>query len=288
MKDCFGLKFGAEGWSHLADSAHTIAYENRFGPAVEAFRAFRPEYPRELFELILCQVPEERRKRAVDMGSGTGLSALPLCRWFQEVIAMEPDPQMVEDLLAQKASEPESKQAGQYARLTVLNSTAEECELEAASADLVTSGTAFHWMDGPRVLARVREWLRPGGVLAVYAYPVPKLAGAVDAVVRREFELHWGQYRHPRLDDENYTGRTFLAHSGLGDLREVKIPNVVYFSPEEAVGFSRSTSYGSAYIRTLADPEPYFQELLAAFREASCGAPIAADFELSVFMGRNL
>jgi hypothetical protein len=142
-------------------------------------------------------------------------------------------------------------------------------------------------MEGPRVLARVREWLRPGGVLAIYNFPFPRLAGAVLAVVRREFELHWGQYRHSRLDDKNYTGRTFFAHSGLSDLGELKIPNVVYFSPEEAVGFARSTSYGSAYIRSLADPEPYLRELLAAFRQAAENAPIAADFELSVFLGRN-
>ena len=272
----------------MAAPEDAIIYENRFGPAADAFRAFRPAYPPELFDLILREVPEERRERAVDLGAGTGLSTLPLCQWFREVVAIEPDSQMAAELRSQWASKAESKQPVPYARLTVLNSTAEECDLPAASADLVTSGTAFHWMDGPRVLARVREWLRPGGVLAVYAYPVPKLAGAVETVVRREFELHWGQFRHSRLDDDNYTGRTFFAYSGLSNLRELKIPNVVYFSPEEAVGFSRSTSYGSAYIRTLGDPEPYFHELLMAFREASGGAPIAADFELSVFLGSKL
>jgi SAM-dependent methyltransferase len=267
----------------LPDSADAIAYENRFGPAVDAFRAFRPGYPRDLFEVILREVPEHRRERAVDLGSGTGLSALPLCQWFREVVAIEPDPQMAAELESRGAS----KQGGENARLTVCNTMAEDCELPAASADLVTSGTAFHWMDGPRVLARVREWLRPGGVLAVYSYPVPRLADAVEAVVQREFELHWDQYRHPRLNDENYAGRTFFTHSGLSDLRALKISNVVHFSPEEAVGFSRSTSYGSAYIRTLTDPEPYLQELLAAFRKASGGAPIAADFGLSVFLGRR-
>jgi len=227
----------------LTDVADAIAYENRFGPAVDAFRAFRPGYPRELFDLILREVPEGRRERAVDMGSGTGLSALPLCQWFREVVAIEPDPQMAAELASRGASKGTLKEGGENARLTVCNTTAEECELPATSADLVTSGTAFHWMDGPRVLARVREWLRPGGVLAVYSYPVPKLAGSVEAVARREFELHWGQYRHPRLDDENYTGRTFFAHSGLSDLRALKIPKLVHFSRVEAVGFSRSTSF---------------------------------------------
>jgi SAM-dependent methyltransferase len=257
------------------DSSHSIGYENRFGPAVEAFRSFRPGYPSEVFEQILAEVPADQRHRAVDLGSGTGLSALPLCRWFREVMAVEPDPQMAADLVEKND------------RLVVRNLTAEEFDLPAGSVDLVTCGTAFHWMNGPLVLAKSREWLRPSGVLALYNYPVPKLSPAVQAVAEREFALHWGNFRHPRLDDPDYVGRTFLEHSGLLNLRIRKIPNVVYFSPEEAVGFCRSTSYGSAYMRTLADPEPYLRDLLREFQRASEGRPIAADFEITLCLGRK-
>lgn len=257
------------------DSSHSIDYENRFGPAVEAFRAFRPGYPNEVFEQILAAVLLDRRERAVDLGSGTGLSALPLCEWFREVIAVEPDPQMAADL------------AGKNERLAVRNLTAEQCDLPPESVDLVTSGTAFHWMNGPLVLARVREWLRPGGVLALYNYPVPKLSDMVQAVADREFALHWGKFRHPRLDDPHYVERTFLEYSGLQHPQIRKIPNVVYFSPEDAVGFCRSTSYGGAYLRTLADPEPYLHDLLRQFQLASEGKPIAADFEITLCLGRK-
>jgi SAM-dependent methyltransferase len=259
----------------LLSPSDPIEYENRFGPAVEAFRAFRPGYPTEVFAQILSAIPEERRERAVDLGAGTGLSAVPLCAWFREVIAVEPDPQMAAEL------------AGKHSHLKVRNEKAEDCALPAECADLATCGTAFHWMDGPRVLGKVRKWLRPGGVLAIYNYPVPKVAGLVQEVIDREFELHWDKFRHPRLNDESYVERTFLAHHGLSDVKSLKIPNVVNFTPEEAVGFCQSTSYGSAYMRTLADPRPYLQELLAAFRRASGGRPIAADFSISMFMARK-
>lgn len=272
----------------MPESEDAIVYENRFGPAVDAFRKFRPGYPPEVFELILREVSEDRRERAIDLGSGTGLSALPLSAWFREVIAVEPDAQMAGELRSKTEAPAGAKGRDRRSNLTVLNATAERCDLPAGIADLVTCGTSFHWMDGPRVLARVREWLRPGGLLALYSYPVPMLEGPVLEVVEREFALHWGQFRHSRLDDRDYTSRTFFAYSGLNDLRALKIPNMVYFSPEEAVGFAQSTSYGSAYIRTLADPAPYLQELLASFREASGGRPIAADFELSLFLGRKL
>lgn len=257
------------------DSFHSIEYENRFGAAVEAFRAFRPGYPKEVFEQVLAEVPANRRERAVDLGSGTGLSALPLCQWFREVIAVEPDLRMAADLV------------GKNERLIVRNLTAEKFDLPPESVDLVTCGTAFHWMNGPLVLAKIREWLRPGGVLAIYNYPVPKLSDAVQAVADREFALHWGKFRHPRLNDPHYVERTFLESSGLQHLQIRKIPNVVYFSPEDAVGFCRSTSYGSAYLRTLADPEPYLHDLLREFQQASQGRPIAADFEITLCLGRK-
>jgi SAM-dependent methyltransferase len=254
-------------------SGNAIQYENRFGPAVDAFQAFRPAYPPEVFLLIQAEVPEGRRERAIDVGSGTGLSALPLCELFQEVIAVEPDPQMAAAL------------PGRHARLSVRISTAEDCDLPAGCADLVSFGTSFHWMDGPRVLEHARNWLRKSGLLIIYSYPVPRLSGPIQAVVQREFDLHWNSFRHPRLNDQGYTERTFLEHSGMGCHRILKIPNVVYFSPEEAVGFARSTSYGSAYIRSLENPGPYLQELLESFREAARGESIAADFSLSVFLG---
>jgi len=58
--------------------------ETRFGDAVAAYAAYRPEYPAELWEKILAGIPPEHRQRAVDLGAGTGLSAVPLAQWFRD------------------------------------------------------------------------------------------------------------------------------------------------------------------------------------------------------------
>jgi SAM-dependent methyltransferase len=252
-----------------------MPFEPRFGPAASAYGAFRPEYPPALFERILEEVPARPRERAVDLGAGTGLSALPLCRWFGEVIAVEPDAQMAAQL------------AGRRANLVVEHSTAEECRLERDSADLVTSGTAFHWMDGARVLENVVAWLRPGGVLAIYSYPFPGMAEPFRGMVRREFEQHWERFRHERLREKDYARRAVAAAAGLGDVRVMAIPHVVEFSVSELIGFFSSTSYGNAYMRTLEDPGAYLKRLESDFRKASGDAMIPADFALELILARK-
>ena len=57
-----------------------MAFEPLFSDAAGAYHSFRPSYPDELFEHILEHVPPSHRSLVLDLG--TGLSAIPLCRWF--------------------------------------------------------------------------------------------------------------------------------------------------------------------------------------------------------------
>lgn len=252
-----------------------MQFESRFGQAHAAYSAFRPEYPPALFDRILEAVPPKNRRRAMDLGAGTGLSTLPLCRWFAEVVAVEPDPQMA------------AKLAGLHRNIVVRHTTAEECVQEPNSVDLVACGTAFYWMDGPRVLAHVLDWLRPQGVLAVYRYRFPRTPEAVRAVLRREFELHWDRFRHDRLRDEDFSRRTIAAAPGFGDIQVIWLRHSLQFQPSQLVGFCSSTSYASAYMKTLRDPDAYLKELESFFREAHRNDMIPVDFQLELILARK-
>lgn len=248
------------------NSSDSIQFEERFGVAVEAFAAYRPGYPAEVYERILSHLTGPR-ERAVDLGAGTGLGTMPLCAWFREVIAVEPDARMA------------AKLESRAENLCVLNSTGEDASFPESSVDLVTSATAFHWMDGPRVLANAKEWLRSGGVFAAWAYPIPRIAGRVGEVIQAEFRDHWNPFRHARLQDEDYMQRT-VRQGPLRVVEERTIPFVLHPHAKELAGFCASTSYGSAFMRTLADPQAYLASLLAALEEASSGEPIAVDCTL--------
>src|ERR1700722_8535176 len=77
-----------------------MSFESRFGQAADAYQTFRPDYPAEIFQRILAWIPADADARncAIDLGAGTGKASRELVKSFREVIAIEPDPLMVEKL----------------------------------------------------------------------------------------------------------------------------------------------------------------------------------------------
>src|SRR5579862_8835857 len=155
-----------------------MSFESRFGQAADAYQTFRPDYPEEIFRRILGWIPADKRNCAIDLGAGTGKASRELVKSFREVIAIEPDPLMVEKL---REAAPEA---------TIIQTTAEEYEGEQDSADLINFAQSLHWMDIPRVLEKSIGWLRNGGILAVYGFGLPEAVEPVREIVRLELREH--------------------------------------------------------------------------------------------------
>lgn len=233
-----------------------MPFESRFGQAAGAYSTFRPEYSPEIFEHILAAVPPGQRRVALDLGAGTGKATRALLEHFSEVIAVEPDALMVEKLRA-------------YAPGAAVHAVkAEEFEQAEASVDLVNIATALHWMDVQRVMELVTRCLRPGGILAVYGSDFPKTPDSIRAIIRDEFAEHWDHFRDERLRRKEFPHSILRAAPGLQLFEESTIPHVVPMTPREFAGFCRSTSYGSAYGRSLADEESYWRDLELRFRNS--------------------
>lgn len=252
-----------------------MSFQSKFGQTADEFDRFRPEYPPALLERILREVPAKRRNRAMDLGAGTGKFTRELLPHFQEVIAVEPDP-----LMATKIRE-------QFPRAIVCIATAEECIQELASVDLVTIANALHWMDAALVFANIHSWLRPGGILAVFDRPLPKVSPEIDALVMAEFRGPWKPHRDPRLKRARDWQSQVRAAPGFAVVEEAKLTYVRPMTPAEFVGFWRSTSYGSAYARTLVDPDSYWRALESRFRAASPDGMIPVDFSPTLILLRK-
>ena len=252
------------------------SFQPKFGQAADEFERFRPEYPAALFECILSEVPSDRRDCAMDLGAGTGKVTRELVPHFREVIAVEPDP-----LMAEKIRE-------QFPGVILRISTAEELSQSSTSADLITIGTAFHWMDGPRVLANAAAWLRVGGILAVFDLPFPAMPEPVRVIAKKELKERWAAFRDPRLKKAGRWQDVLRSAPGLHVLDESKFAKIVPTSASELTGFCRSTSYGSAYARTLADPESYWRRLESRFRDASPDGMIPVDFSPTLILARKM
>jgi len=231
-------------------------FVSRFGQAAGAYSAYRPEYPLELFEHILAAVPAGNRHLALDLGAGTGKATRALLEHFAEVIAVEPDPLMVEKLR-------------EFVPRAIVHAVkAEEFVQQPVSVDLVNIATALHWMDVPRVMENATLWLRPGGIIAVSGSDFPKTPDPIRAIIRQEFAGHWDQYRDERLRHKDFPQSIVRAAPGLQVFEESAVPHVVPMTPGAFAGFCRSTSYGSAYGRSLADEQAYWRELESHFRNA--------------------
>jgi SAM-dependent methyltransferase len=243
-----------------------------FGLSADFYEKFRPSYPQSLATAILSSVPPHGRTRAVDLGAGAGHSLPFLLDHFGQVIAVEPDSQM-----ASKISPADN--------LAIRIATAEKVTIDSASVDLVSCGTAFYWMDGPAVLQRAREWLVPGGGVAIYRYSLPRFGVRADTVIDHHMASYWDAHRHERLRDEEYSWRTLSTAPGYVEAKRLSLPNVHRLELEQVVGFFCSTSYVSTYLRTLASPDEYLESLADDLRgTADQGAPFAADFGVELLL----
>jgi SAM-dependent methyltransferase len=127
-----------------------------FGAAASAYESGRPEYPREAVEWLLAPARREARAlRVADVGAGTGKLTRTILEVGADVVAVDPDAQMLAALRANVHGVP------------TFAGSAERMPLPDASVDAVLLGQAWHWVDPEPAAAEVGRVLRPGGVLGL-------------------------------------------------------------------------------------------------------------------------
>ena len=142
-----------------------------FGSVAEDYEATRPGWPLEPFTRVLAHFGVRERPDVVDVAAGTGKLTRTLARLAGTLVAVEPDPGL-RAVIGRVLPE-----------VAVLGGTAEELPLEAASADVVCAGQAFHWFDLERALGEIARVLRPGGVV-IAGWNTPTDEGSwYDAVI---------------------------------------------------------------------------------------------------------
>ena len=121
---------------------------------------FRPGYPALLIADLKIRTGLTGTGRLLDLGCGTGHIAFALKDCFDEVWAIDQEPDMVA-FCQGKA------RAGAASNIRCIQSTAEDLSMPDCTCKLNGIGNAFHRFDRARVASRCLRWLEPGGHLAL-------------------------------------------------------------------------------------------------------------------------
>lgn len=132
---------------------------------------------------------------ALDVGCGNGLLSFELAGRNLEVVGIDPDAGSVERARADR---------GASDRTTFVCGDVFTHPFELASFDVVASSAMLHHVDAEDGLRRMRELVRPGGVLAIVGFAMPSgptdfalIAAGFGFKKSRELRGHYWEHDAP-------------------------------------------------------------------------------------------
>ena len=210
-----------------------MEFADHFSGHSSDYRQYRPGYPRVLFDWLAEQSPA--RQLAWDAGTGSGQSAIGVAAHFERVMASDPS-------AAQIAN------AETHARIRYHVAAEEFAELSAGGVDLVTVAQALHWFNFDRFFAEVRRVLKPGGILAAWAYNHSVISPEVDRAVRRFQDETVGPWWPPE--------RIYVEEG----YRQVPFPFEELATPPFAAEQAWTARHFLEYLRTWSSVKTYQRE----------------------------
>ena len=135
----------------------------------------RPTYPASLYETILSYLTNDvgdahlqgpRFNLAVDVACGSGQATGPLGKHFTKVIGCDLSQTQIHEAVRQNKSDNIEYRVAPAEDLAFVSD---------GSVDLVTCGTAFHYMEPELLYKEIKRVLRPYGTFAVFNYCPPVL-----------------------------------------------------------------------------------------------------------------
>ena len=237
--------------------AHPEFRRDLFRGTAPYYDRFRVPYPRVLIDDLTARAGEGGR--LLDLACGTGQLTFALHERYDEVWAVDQEPEMVA-VLREKAA------AAGIGTIRPLVAAAEDLQATGESFDLVVIGNAFHRLPRERVAANARRWLRPGRCLALVWGESP-WAGeepwqqALAATMKRWRARVGAEGRVPAGYDEDRRDRpdpVILEQAGFDVAGPQRFLAGHDWTPDSLAGFVFSTSVLSR--AALGDLAPAFEE----------------------------
>ncbi len=216
--------------------------ERKYEGAAQHYSRYRPPYPPGLVTVLREAFRLDGSGRLLDLGCGPGSVAITIAHLFDRVVAMDPEPDMLEEGKAVAG------RSGVKNIDWVCGSSEDLCP-KLGRFRLVTMGESFHWMDRRRTLEALYDLVEfdggvavLGGMLPLHPHPMTPWRAAVTKVVRYylgEITLPWDQ--EPPTPEERHDA--FLKRSCFKDLMKQRESFEVEWIVESVIGNLYSMSF---------------------------------------------
>ncbi|MBV9512205.1 MAG: methyltransferase domain-containing protein [Caulobacteraceae bacterium] len=138
--------------------------ERRFQSAAAHYLTGRAPYPPELIERVAQRLGLSQGDRLLDLGCGPGQLAMAFAPLVGQVLALDPEPQML--ALAQRACSDLARSG--WANVVAAPGGSADLGPHLGRFRCVVIGRAFHWMDRPETLHRLDGLLEPDGAVVLF------------------------------------------------------------------------------------------------------------------------
>lgn len=223
--------------------------QNIFQGVAHYYAQYRRGYPEAFYEHLERVFCLTKNYRVLDLGTGIGQIAFALAPRVGEVVATDINSEMI----AEGGRIAEEKKVK---NIVWAVSSAEEVSYDLGMFDLVTIGSAFHWMEGNAVLDRAYAMMNRNGGIAIVANTNSihrnNERSVWKKIAREVIEKHVGQerkagkarlYREPkeRFEDIVDASQFVRRESFVMEYEE-------QWSIDEIIGYLHSTSFASSEV----------------------------------------
>ncbi len=220
-----------------------------FRGTAKYYSKYRAGYPKEFFDYITQHFCLQKNGRLLDLACGTGQLTIPLARNFKEVIGLDQEQEMLDE------AEIEAKKSATE-NVSWILSRAEDISFELGRFNLITIGTAFHWMERDNVLKKAYDLIEDKGVLLI----VSNISDNPGSQGWTHEEDAWKEARkkivRKYLGERRRAGNTLyapsdrkfkdhLVQSQFGNCEEKVFTHTKTWNLEEVINHLYSTSYAS-------------------------------------------